>query len=130
MKVIVHPEEPEARRRKSYSNLLENGQQVIEPGAKFDAGKPRMDLIPPEVLAALGHIMRYGVDKYGARNWEKGMSWGRVFAACMRHLWAWWGGEEYDDESGMPHLWHALWCVSVLVAFFSRNLGTDDRKGA
>jgi hypothetical protein len=75
----------------------------------------------------------------GDRNWELGMSWGRVFGALMRHLWAWWGGRgpttksflfgDLDSETGMSHLWHAACCIAFLVAYEERGAGTDDRLG-
>lgn len=100
-------------------------------GVKFDQGKPRMDLIPPEALFGYAAVLTFGAEKYADRNWEKGMAWGRVFGAAMRHLWAWWRGEELDEESGLPHLYHAFWCVGTLLAYRERKAGTDDRwKGA
>ena len=96
-------------------------------GRKDDGGKARMDLIPPEAVFALGEVLRYGAEKYAARNWEAGMSWGRVFGACMRHMWAWWRGEQRDPETGFSHLWHALCCIAFLVAYEQRGAGTDDR---
>ena len=98
------------------------------PGVKFDEDKPRMDLIPPEALFAAAKILGYGANKYSARNWEKGMDWGRVYAAAQRHMNAWWEGERYDIESGYSHLWHALVNVLMLVAFEERGDGTDDRS--
>jgi len=97
-------------------------------GRKDDSAKSRLDLIPPEAVFALGEILSYGAEKYSARNWEAGMSWGRVFGAAMRHLWAWWGGERNDAETGRSHLWHALCCIAFLVAYEERNTGTDDRN--
>jgi len=96
-------------------------------GRKDDQQKPRMDLIPPEAIDALSHVLTDGADRYGDRNWEKGMRWGRPFAACMRHLWAWWRGETTDPDSGRSHLWHALCCVAFLVAYEQRSVGEDDR---
>lgn len=106
-------------------------------GVKNDSGKCRLDLIPPEAIFALGEILTFGATKYADRNWEKGMSWGRVFGALMRHSWAWWGGQgpttksflfgDLDAETGKSHLWHALCCIAFLVAYEERNLGTDDR---
>jgi hypothetical protein len=55
------------------------------------------------------------------------MSWGRCFAACMRHLWAFWRGEECDPESGHHHLLHAGCCVMYLYAYAVRKSGNDDR---
>lgn len=109
-----------------------------EQGAvKFDEGKPRMDLIPPEIMVALGTILHFGSVKYAERNWEKGMSWGRCFGACMRHMWAWWGGRlptdksflfgDLDMETGKSHLWHASCCIAFLIAYEARGVGEDDR---
>ena len=46
----------------------------------------------------------------------------------MRHLWAFWRGEEIDPESGHPHLAHAAFHVFGLLAFTERKIGVDDRK--
>lgn len=96
-------------------------------GRKFDDGKPRYDLLPPEMLEAAAAVLTYGANKYGERNWEAGMAWGRPFAALMRHMWAWWRGEDSDPETGYSHLWHALCCIAFLVAYEARGAGTDDR---
>lgn len=102
-----------------------NGHPV-EP-AKHDSGKPRYDLIPPEGIEALAQVLTYGAGKYGPRNWESGMSWGKYFAACMRHLWAWWHGSGVDKESGLSHLAHAACCLMFLIAYEARGVGEDDR---
>lgn len=102
-------------------------QQADEPGHKHDAGKPRYDLIAPELLHGVADILTYGAEKYSARNWEKGMSWGRCFGGLMRHMWAWWAGERFDLETGKSHLWHAACCLMFLIAYEQRGVGTDDR---
>lgn len=96
-------------------------------GRKDDDAKARMDLIPPELLFAVADILTYGAAKYGDRNWEKGMKWGRVFGALMRHLWAWWAREGVDPETGRSHLWHAACCLAFLIAYEERRIGDDDR---
>ena len=109
-------------------------QQKSEFGRKEDAGKPRMDLLAPEFLIGTAEVLTFGAKKYttatetGERNWEQGMSWGRVFGALMRHLWAWWGGETKDPETGISHLYHASCCLMFLAAYEARQIGTDDRK--
>jgi hypothetical protein len=45
----------------------------------------------------------------------------------MRHRLAFWNGEDYDPESGLPHLAHAAWHDLAELAFFLKGLGTDDR---
>jgi len=99
-----------------------------EEGNKDDSDKLRYDLIPPETLEALAWILTFGAQKYGDRNWEKGMKWGRPFAALMRHMWAWWRGQNLDPETGKSHLWHALACLTFLVTFEQKGIGTDDRS--
>lgn len=96
-------------------------------GIKHDQGKPRYDLLPPELDRAVATILAYGANKYAARNWEKGMDWGRVYSALNRHLDAFWGGEDMDQESGYSHLWHAGCNLAFLIAFEARGVGNDDR---
>lgn len=97
-------------------------------GVKHDQGKSRMDLIPPEVVFAMGGILGYGANKYADRNWEQGIGYGRVFGALMRHLWAWWRGENNDPESGLSHLHHALACLTFLITYDARKMTElDDR---
>jgi hypothetical protein len=102
----------------------------LTEGTKLDAGKSRHDLIAPELPHYLGLVQGFGAVKYEARNWEKGMKWGRPFAAAMRHLWKWWGGERCDAESGLPHLAHAACMMMYLLAYEERGLGDDDRYKA
>lgn len=98
-------------------------------GIKKDEGKPRMDLIPPEALEALGRVLAFGETKgYENRNWEKGMEWGRVYAAAIRHLNTWWSGQSKDTESGLSHLEHALANIAFLLTYEKRNVGKDTRK--
>lgn len=109
----------------------------MSQGTKHDGGKVRLDLVPPELLFGVGTILTFGADKYSARNWEEGMSWGRVFGALNRHMWSWWGGKgpttknflfgDLDDETGHSHLWHAACCIAFLIAYEERGVGEDDR---
>lgn len=102
--------------------------EMMAGGTKYDGGKLRMDLIPPEAVYALADILTFGAEKYEARNWEQGMDWGRVYGALQRHLWAWWDNESEDPETGKSHLWHALCCLAFLVAYEQRGVGNDDRN--
>lgn len=102
-----------------------------EEGWKDDYDKPRWDLLPPELMEETAKVLGFGAAKYGARNWEKGMSWGRPFAALMRHMWAWWRKENggIDKETGYSHLAHAACCLAFLIAYEKRGIGKDDRHG-
>lgn len=103
----------------------------MNEGRKFDTQKARYDLIPPEAIEALAQLYSIGAVKYGDRNWEQGMKWGRVFAAMMRHAWAWFRGEKYDQTDGQHHLIAVAWNAFSLYTYETRGLGLDDRgKGA
>ena len=90
----------------------------MSDGKKHDAGKPRMDLIPPEAELALAKILTHGAAMHGENTWREVEMW-RWEAALRRHLNAWKRGEVTDAESGMPHLAHVLCNAAFLVALDS-----------
>lgn len=108
--------------------------QMAKGGHKDDTGKLPIHLIAPEFIFSLAAILQFGANKYAERNWEKGISQSRLFAAAMRHLWSWWGGkgptcvnfafETDDEETKFSHLWHAGFCIMAMVTFEER--GRDD----
>jgi len=53
---------------------------------------------------------------YDDDNWWKGLKWKKdVFGCILRHIWKWFRGEKYDDESGLHHLAHAAWnCITLM----------------
>ncbi len=106
---------------------LESGHP--EPAMKHDHGKPRYDLIPPEVMEAMATVLAHGLEKYEPRDWEKGTAWGKYFRALQGHLWDWWRGKDTDPDSGLSALWHAAACLSFLIAYEARGVGEDDRPG-
>ena len=96
---------------------------------RLDEGKSPIHLIPPEIIHALAAVYAYGARKYAPRNWEKGMDWSRMYDSAMRHLLAFWGGEDIDAESGLPHVFHALWNCAGLAFYRSAHPDRDDRPG-
>lgn len=99
----------------------------LKEGTKYDGDKERFDLIPAEALIDLARVYTMGAKKYEDRNWEKGIKWGRIFAAIMRHLWQFWRGEEIDEESGLPHVSHAAWGCFTLHYYMKYRREFDDR---
>lgn len=95
---------------------------------KDDTMKPRMELLPPDALIEIAKVFTMGAEKYADRNWERGMDWGRIYAATMRHLSAFWAGEDIDSEWGYSHLAHAGCSILMLLATYMRNIGTDSRQ--
>lgn len=96
-------------------------------GRKDDADKARHDLIPARPMQALAAVFTMGAAKYGVRNWEKGIDYGRIFGAMLRHAWAWWGGERNDPEDGQHHLSSVAWCALALMELEETRPEFDDR---
>lgn len=97
----------------------------------FDSHKIRYDLIPMAAMRALAAVATYGLRKYDARNWEKGMAYSKVFGSLLRHVFKWWNGEKDDPESGLPHLYHAAFNLVMLIEYSEnsnlKDEGLDDR---
>ena len=70
-------------------------------------------------------VFHYGAQKYAAWNWTKGMSWSVVKACYLRHMYAIINGEEIDEESGLPHIGHAM-CNLVMLCYFVDNYPQGD----
>ncbi len=96
-------------------------------GVKYDSGKLRFDLLAVKPLEQIVEIYTHGAVKYEDNNWRKGLSWGRVFAATMRHLWAWWRGQDRDEDSGLSPLAHAAWGCLTLMEYERTHPEMDDR---
>ena len=104
-------------------------EQKTESGKKFDAGKLRFDLLPPDSLKEIVKVFTSGAEKYGEHNWSNGMSWSRVFGAAQRHQWAFWGGEDFDSETTHNHIAHAIVNLMFLLAYYERRLESLDDRG-
>jgi hypothetical protein len=96
-------------------------------GRKDDTGKERFDLLPVKPLFKVAEVYTIGAKKYDDRNWEKGIKWGRIFAAMLRHAWNWWRGEKLDPEDGQHHLASVAWCALTLMEFEETRPEFDDR---
>lgn len=98
-----------------------------EAATKFDEGKLRWDLLPAYALGEVVDVYTRGAKKYADRNWEKGMSYSRIWRALLSHAFKWWRGEKYDKTDGQQHLASVVWCALALMEYEFRKVGTDDR---
>jgi len=98
-------------------------------GTKFDGGKERFELVPMLPFLELSKLFTKGAEKYGDRNWEGGIKYGRLFNAALRHLLKWWLGQEHDQQDGQHHLIAAIWNMWVLREMQRIHPELDDREG-
>lgn len=93
--------------------------------------KPSLRAIPPSALIALGLAMENGEGKYGLMNWRKNQVATSVYYdAAMRHLLAWWDGEDIAADSQVHHLAHVMACCAILIDAEIGGCRIDDRPVA
>lgn len=97
-------------------------------GLRFNSGKIRYDLICHEQLKALAETYTKGAEKYALWNWSKGQAYSTILASLKRHIAAFESGEDYDPESGLLHMAHAMWNCGALVSFHRYYPQGDDRR--
>jgi hypothetical protein len=93
-----------------------------ERAKRFNSGKPRLDLLPLDLLTGLARVLEMGEKKYGRNNWRKGAPATEQLGSLLRHLQP--ISEVlnadknidtlYDAESGLPHVDHILFNVISL----------------
>lgn len=98
-------------------------------GLRFDEGKNRLDLIPPEWEWELGRVLTEGAKKYADRNWELGMDYSKVVGPLRRHLNAYLRGERIDPTDGTLHAAKVAWNALVLMTYDLRKIGKDNVTG-
>jgi hypothetical protein len=83
----------------------------------------------PNTATAMGCIaMLNGMLKYGRSNFRAlGIKASIYYDAAKRHLDAWFEGEEFDPDDGVPHLSAALACVAIIVDARAAGKLNDDR---
>lgn len=110
-------------------NKLPDSNPKTAQGAK----KLPLHLVPPSARAALAIAFKEGAEKYGPYNWrEDGISISTYYAACGRHMDAFWDGEDLAPDSKIKHLYHAMACIAIMIDADSIGKLNDDRppKGA
>lgn len=92
---------------------------------KADAGKPRLSLVPPEIIRDIARVREYGNNKYpegGPDNWKL-VEPERYRDALFRHLLAYLEDPySKDEESDIPHLWHLACNVAFLCELEKEKL--------
>lgn len=94
--------------------------RAIEPQAdsqeaKADAGKPRLTLVPMQIVFDVAEVREYGNRKYGDKdNWKK-VTADRYREAAFRHFLKYIDDPDgVDEESDLPHLWHLACNIAFL----------------
>ena len=72
-------------------------------GNKYDFGKTRFDLLPAYAIEQVAKVLTMGSNKYGDRNWEKGIKWSKLVGSIERHFNSFKQGIDYDSAPTAAH---------------------------
>jgi len=102
--------------------------KMTNPKDAVGIRKAPMSTVPANVMAELGVAMLEGAAKYGRHNYRTaGVRASVYYDGVMRHLMAWWEGEDIDPDSGISHVTKAIASLTVLRDAMMQQMWDDDR---
>lgn len=82
---------------------------------KADAGKPKLTLVPRQIIYDIAEVREYGQKKYGSSESWKDVEVQRYKDAAFRHFMAYLDEPDgVDKESGISHLKHLACNIAFL----------------
>ena len=133
-RMLLTPSKPN---EKLSAAQAENDKLVQQPGAKPSNPKDALGIlktpfstISAPVMAEVGIAMLEGALKYGRHNYRAiGVRSSVYYDGLMRHITAWWEGEDYDADSyvGLHHVTKAIADLTVLRDAMIQGKCIDDR---
>ncbi|MGM0641482.1 MAG: dATP/dGTP diphosphohydrolase domain-containing protein, partial [Thermotogota bacterium] len=91
--------------------------------------KVPMSCVPAQVMMEVATAMYEGARKYGRSNYRvMGVRASVYYDACMRHIVAWWEGQDIDEDSGLSHITKAIAGLMVLRDGMLNDKWIDDRS--
>lgn len=95
--------------------------------AKADNGKPKLTLVPRQIIFDIARVREYGNNKYpdgGPDNWKQ-VDIQRYKDAMFRHFMAYLDDPEgVDEESGIPHYMHMA-CNMAFICELEKENGSN-----
>lgn len=101
------------------------------PKDRVGSMKVPLDLVPAHVMMETSLAMLEGSLEYGSYNFRDiGIRASIYYSAHMRHMMAWWEGEDIDPKSGFHHIIKAIACLVILRDATVMDKCDDDRPPA
>lgn len=104
-----------------------------EEGVKYDDGKPLagdMIMIFPHALMGVAKCIEWGSHKYPQTDNYIRLKNGykRYMNGIMRHLLKIMLGQQYDDETKLPHIYHVCWNALAICEHWFKNQSEEDKE--
>jgi len=123
-----HGHDPAGDTREEAPATPAAGDKESNPKEACGSVKVPLSYFPVTAIAQGSMALLAGACKYGRNNWRvKGVRVSTYYDALLRHMTAYWEGEELDPEDGVSHLGHALACLAILADAEACGKVTDDR---
>lgn len=112
-------------------NTLEGFAHVYpsnNPKAAAGAKKLPVQYVPPALMLGAAEAMADGGKKYGPYNFRESQIAADVYmGALMRHIFAWWDGEDTAEDSGVHHIKHVAACAGLILDAMECGTFDDNR---
>lgn len=104
-----------------------------EEGVKYDNGKPLagdMIMIFPHALMGVAKCIEWGSHKYPQTDNYIRLKNGykRYMNGIMRHLLKIMLGQDYDDETKLPHIYHVCWNALAICEHWFKNRKEEEKE--
>lgn len=100
----------------------------MNPKDKIGVTKVALELVPATSMIYEALAMADGARKYGPYNWRENEVQANIYiGAALRHINAWYNGEEVAEDSGVHHLGHAKACLGIILDSLECGKLVDNR---
>ena len=107
---------------------FESGARDTNPKDALGVKKIPTSTLPTGPMYEVALAMLEGARKYGRHNYRTlGVKASVYYDAALRHITAWWEGEDIDEASGIHHLMKAAACLFVVRDSMLMKNWIDDR---
>ena len=107
--------------------IVNGGVKMNNRTGKKDVGKPKLTLVPHQILYDIAEVREYGNKKYGNPDNWKGVAVEQFRDAAFRHFLSYLDNPQgLDEESGIRHLKHLASNIAFLCELEKRELENGD----
>jgi len=77
---------------------------------RYNKGKPRIGLVPPELMVEVAKVLTFGAEKYEENNWKKGIPCKCFVDSALRHFFKFIANHK-DEDHESAFYWNIMCCI-------------------